>query len=180
MRKVLLILGQLSDEDVEWLAGVGRREVVPAGRTLVEEGRPIDRLYFLLDGQMSVSVAGLGAVATLEAGEVIGEMSLIDTRPPSASVAAVQDAIVLAVPRRELEARFAVDAAFAARFYRAIATFLSERLRGTVRRLGFGEGGSLAEEAELAGELDENVLDNLHLAGARFDRIIKHFLGRAA
>lgn len=178
MRKVLFILGQLSDGDVEWLSKAGTRERVAAGTRLIEEGRQIGHMYILLDGKMSVSIKGLGTVATLSSGEIMGEMSLIDARPPSASVSAESDCVVLAISRATLNDKLAQDVGFAARFYKAIATFLSDRLRGTVQRLGYGDqGASLDEDVELEGELDLNVLDNVHLAGARFERMLKTLMG---
>ena len=74
----------------------------------------------------------------------------------------------------------AEDTAFAARFYRALATFLSDRMRGTLLRLGYGDDRQLDEETEQEGELDDNVLDNVSLAGARFDRMLKRLLGASA
>lgn len=179
MRKVLFILGQLSDEDVEWLSKTGSRDRVPAGKMLIEEGHAIDSMFILLDGKMAVSLKGIGTVATLSSGEIMGEMSLVDSRPPSASITAESDCLVLRISRTTLTARLESDIGFAARFYKAIATFLSDRLRGTVQRLGYGDtGASLDEDTELDGELDLNVLDNVHLAGARFERMLKTLLGK--
>lgn len=179
MRKVLVILGQLSDSDVEWLATAGSREKIAAGRVLIEEGRPISSMYILLDGHMDVSLKGIGTVATLASGEIMGEMSMIDSRPPSASITAKTDCLVLAISKAVLERQLEADVGFAARFYKAIATFLSDRLRGTVRRLGYGDSGaSLDEDVELEGELDLNVLDSVHLAGARFERMLKTLMGK--
>jgi bacteriocin-type transport-associated protein len=175
MRKVLFILGQLSDLDIEWLITAGRKERIPTGVTLIHEGQAIDTLYLVLDGTLAVSTRALGGqeVARLGAGEMVGEMSFIDARPPSATVTAAENTILLAVPRRQLATKLEQDPGFAARFYRALATFLSDRLRGTVSRLGYGEGQSLQEDATYSDELDENVLDQVHLAGARFERILK-------
>lgn len=179
MKKVLFILGQLNDLDIEWLIKVGRKEQVPAGKTLIREGQIIDTLYIVLDGILAVSTRALGGqeVARLGAGEMVGEMSFIDARPPSATVTAAENTVVLAVPRGQLAAKLAQDMGFAARFYRALATFLSDRLRGTVSRLGYGQGQPLEAEIDYADELDENVLDTVHLAGARFERILKQLMG---
>jgi hypothetical protein len=54
--------------------------------------------------------------------------------------------------------------------------FLSDRLRGTVSRMGYGAGKKLQEDMEYADELDQNVLDNIYLAGARFDRMLKRLM----
>lgn len=177
MRKVLYIMGQLSDEDVDWFAQVGRRRHVKRGETVITQGKAIDSMYILLEGTMAVSLSGIGDVAKLSSGEIIGEMSFIDSRPPSASVRAEEDCYVLALPRDEIMDKLALDVPFAARFYRAIATFLSDRLRGTVQRLGYNDQSGLDDDVELDGELDMNILDNVHLAGARFDRMIKMLMG---
>src|SRR5206468_2225629 len=107
MKKVLYVLGQLSDTDVEWLITHGRREQVPRGTVLIQEGRPTHALYLVLDGTLEVTVAVLGEqpVSRLGCGEVVGEMSFIDALPPSATVTALEDAVVLAVPRQELAAK---------------------------------------------------------------------------
>jgi len=109
------------------------------------------------------------AVKTLFLG---GEMSLVDESPPSATVTVVQPTQILAIDKQLLVARLDSDAAFAARFYRAIATFLSIRMRNTVQRFGYGNAPVATEE-----ELDIALLDTVHIAGARFDRMIKELLG---
>ncbi|MEY2632436.1 MAG: hypothetical protein RIR00_1090 [Pseudomonadota bacterium] len=175
MRKVLFILGQLSDDDVELLASQGRRRDVPAGECIIRQGEAVSEIFILIDGRMEVSVTGFGPVAEIGSGEIIGEMSFIDRRPPAASVTALGPCRLLALSRSGLEAQLAAHPPFAARFYKAIATFLSDRLRGTVSRLGFGNG--LTEETEMEDELDLGVLENLHLAGGRFDRMLKRLGG---
>jgi CRP/FNR family cyclic AMP-dependent transcriptional regulator len=178
VRKVLFILGQLDDLDVHWLADEGVRKRVPAGSVLVREGEASPFLYIVLDGHFAVSVAGLGEVARLGSGELVGEMSLVDATPPSASVTATDDAYVLAVDYDDIRAKVEADTGFGLRLYRAIAIFLSDRLRGTVKRLGFGEETGLDEETIQEGELDMNVLDNIHLAGARFEMLLKTLSGK--
>jgi bacteriocin-type transport-associated protein len=179
MRKVLYILGQLSDDDTEWMIAAGAPRHLAAGTTLIREGQPVDALYIVLEGTLVVSSAALGGqeIARLGVGEIIGEISFVDARPPSATVTAVDDATVFVLDRARLHARLEEDAGFAARFYRAVAVFLADRLRNTVARLGYGAGRDLDESAEYEGELDFGVLDNVHLAGARFDRMLKRLVG---
>jgi bacteriocin-type transport-associated protein len=181
MRKVLYILGQLSDDDTEWMIVEGATRQLTAGTTLIYEGQPVDALYIVLEGALAVSSAALGGqeIARLGVGEIIGEISFVDARPPSATVTTVQNATVLVLDRARLHARLEEDAGFAARFYRAVAVFLADRLRNTVARLGYGTGRELDEQTEYEGELDFGVLDNVHLAGARFDRMLKRLVGAA-
>jgi CRP/FNR family transcriptional regulator, cyclic AMP receptor protein len=75
-------------------------------------------------------------VARLGAGEVVGGIAFVDSAPPSATVMAAGDASVLALPHTLLRQRLAEDAPFAARFYRALAIFLADRLRATTHCCG--------------------------------------------
>ena len=178
MRNGLYILGQLNDEDIEWMLTVGRRRDLAPGTVLIREGIPTDALYIVLDGALSVSLASLGGkeIAQSLAGEIIGEISFVDARPPSATVTAVQRAAVFAIDRSQLQDKLDRDAAFAARFYRSLAIFLSDRLRNSLDLLNPSTGHSAHGGALDEDELDLNVLDNVHLAGARFNRILQRLL----
>ena len=176
MRKALYILGQLSDHDIEWMIEHGRREALPPGHVLIRQGHPIENLYLTLAGHVADIDEKMGGkeLARLGSGEIVGEMSFIDAQPPSATVTAAEDAAVLALPRAALQQRLDENPGFAARFYRALAIFLSDRLRATVSRLGYGEAnGEIDEEGIQDDELDLNVLDTVHMAGNRFDMILK-------
>jgi CRP-like cAMP-binding protein len=177
MRKVLYILGQLNDTDVEWLAQQGTRRPVADNEIIVHEARPIDTLFITLSGQFRVTLRDGQEVARLGAGEVVGEIAFVDSAPPSATVAAIGDAMVLALPKALLQQRLAGDPAFAARFFRALAIFLADRLRATTRRLGYGSVGDLDSETVLEDELDIAVLDTLSQAGDRFTRLLQRLAG---
>jgi CRP/FNR family cyclic AMP-dependent transcriptional regulator len=186
MRKVLFILGELTDGDVEWLIACGTRRQLASGAVLINEGVPTDALYVVLDGHFAVT-AGKGAteVARIGAGEILGEMSFIDSAPPSATVTAVGAALVLGVSRESLAQKLKQDTAFAARFYRALAIFLSDRLRSAVGRMGVGVNLAVRasqhmktqEDIDYEDALDMNVLDNVSMAGARFERILRQMRG---
>lgn len=178
MRKVLFLLGQLGDNDVEWLIRHGVKERIAPGTVLVREGTPISHLYILLDGTLEVSGASIGKQSVrLSSGEIIGEVSFVDSRPPSATVAAASDAVVLAIGREELQNKLNSDLEFASRFYRAIAIFLA-RLRATVGRMGYGKGQSLDENTEYEDELGTEALDTMHMAAFRFDQVLKRLLAK--
>ncbi|GMB79334.1 hypothetical protein NN6n1_01160 [Shinella zoogloeoides] len=175
MRKVLYILGQLDDEDIEWLARKGRRFQPQASAVLIREGVPAGELFFVLSGEVSVVVSGVGEVARLGRGEVVGEMSLVDSAPPSATVEAAAGALILAVDKRDLQARLDDNPGFSGRFYKALAIFLADRLRSTTQRMN--TRGGLAAGAVMEDELDESILDTLSLAGARFEHLLARLSG---
>jgi len=127
MPPLFYVLAQLTDADIDWLRATGRRREVPLGAVLIEQGRPIEAVFIVLEGRLSVyGAAGSGDIGI---GEMLGEISFVDARPPSADVVANEDSVVLAVPRRDLQLKLDADPGFAARLYRAIALLLSHRLR---------------------------------------------------
>lgn len=179
MRKVLFILSELADGDVDWMVQSGSKRECPRGTVLIEEGRPIEELFLLLDGRLAVTLAAAGnqEIARLGSGEILGELSFLDSRPPAATVTAVEDSTVLAIPRARLGGKLAEDQGFAARFYRALGVFLASRLRRSQQRLGFDSGRLLDDEVEHEDELDPELLDGLALAGARFDWMLRRLRG---
>lgn len=173
MRRVLYILSQLADEDIDWLVSVGEKLELPAGESIIREGESIDAMYIVLAGRFSVVVGRQQQkLADLAAGEMVGEISLIDSRPPTATVTATEPSVVLRVRQAAVNARLRTDQAFAARLYKAIAVFLAQRLRSTVMSLGYADSNSLDEQAEMQDEIDPQLLDLLSLAGARFNHIL--------
>lgn len=174
MKKVFFLLGELDDDDIDWMISTGCRQEIVAGTVLIQEGEPIDTLHILLEGTLAVSVAALEGktIARLTSGAVVGEMSFADARPPSATVQAVENSLVLSIPRHQLVEKLKKDEGFASRFYRAIAIFLSTRLRGTVRYLGYAKGQLLNEDSGTE-DLSPETLDNMPLAKARFDWLLR-------
>ena len=180
MRKVLYIFGLLTDGDVEWIARTGVRRRVKKQEMLIQEGRPVEWLIFLLQGEFLVSAQGVGEIARLGAGEIIGEMSFVDSAPPSATVTAIGEGLALFLDKQAVSLKLETDLAFGCRFYRALAVFLADRLRGTVRRIGYGDVQDLNSEALAKDELDVGILDNVSMAGDRFDRMLKILIGKSA
>ena len=176
MRKALYILGELSDLDFEWMIERGEKTQVARGEAIIQQGQPLEYMYILLSGLFAVIDEKLDGreLARLRSGEIVGEMSFIEARAPTATVKALEDGLVLALPRAALLQQLKNDTAFAARFYRALAVFLSDRMRSTVRTLGYGTAVTTVDEDEVQDdELDLNVLDKVHLAGQRFDDMLK-------
>jgi len=137
------------------------------GTVLIEQGRPTEWLYFVLDGAFVVHTKSAPRIAVLKAGEVIGEISFVDSRPPTASVRAEVESKVGAIPRSVLTEKLQEDVSFAARFYQSIAVFLADRLRTTVGSLGV-QKLQLDESIEDVDELAPHLLSNVSMAGTRF------------
>lgn len=175
MRRVLYMLGQLSDDNIEWLIANGQRELVSPGQVLIQEGQASDAVYIVLDGTLGVYIAS-GAQQTLIAergsGEILGEMSFIDDRPPTATIKGLTEAVMFAIKKATLAAHLEADRDFAARFYKGIAISLSYRLLEAMQQTRTQtDDGDTDDE-----ELDATMLDNVYLAGMRFDRIVRRMM----
>ena len=197
LKDVLFVLGELYDSDIDWMMACGTTQKIIANTVLIHEKGPVDALYILLDGTMSLSISenernplarafaviegseiSGREIARLSKGEIIGETPFIDGRLPSTTVRAVEDAIVLSISRQQMAVKLQQDVGFASRFYRVIVTLLSQRLHAMLSRLGYGrrvysKGLSLAENVKYEDELDINVLDRVALAGKRFDWMLE-------
>jgi len=176
MRKALFFLSVLVDSDVEWLIRNGAKIRLPASSILIHQGKATDSVFFVLEGELVVFTNLAPRIASLKAGEVVGEISFIDSLPPTASVKAITDSQVGAVPRPLLAAKLREDTGFASRFYRAMSMFMADRLRTTVGNLGRADAGPDAELDELD-EVTPHLLDNMSMAGARFSEMQRRSWG---
>jgi len=174
MRKVLFIFSELTDGDVEWLAQAGERVHFDPGSVLIPLGARVENVYFVLDGRLAIRTRSGDPIALLESGEIVGEMSLVDPAPTTVSVEVVAQSTLLRLPNARVREKLAADLGFASRFYRALCVFLADRMRQTTQRMGYG---AATDDAYAKDELNEDLLDNVHLAGARFDRMLKRLAG---
>lgn len=175
MRKVLYLFGKLSDQDMDWLLGAGKREDVPVGTLLIREGEFTKTLYVILGGHFRVTARGQ-VIAEVAPGEVIGELSFLDGLAPAASVTATLDSVVVSYSMKRLRSRLKFDSGFAGRFYLALSVMLADRLRQSVIDLARDGAGNADDSLEAHGELSSALLDESSLAGVRFDTMRRRFL----
>lgn len=81
------IFSSLSDEAMELIVESGATIRTRPGAAVITEGSPDSGLRVVLDGSASVSVAGNDR-GTVGPGDYVGEISMIDGEPRSASLAA--------------------------------------------------------------------------------------------
>src|SRR5439155_14139208 len=99
LRELELFKG-LPEDDLERLCEMSENVVIPAGEYLMREGDPGGSLYVIRAGEFEVTqrMGGQEVVLAVRGpGEVIGEISLLDQKPRSASVRALTqtDAITI-------------------------------------------------------------------------------------
>ena len=121
---------------------------------------------------MKAYVSGVGdqEIGIIAAGEVLGEMSFVDGRLPSATVKAIDDTLVLSISKEKLNEKLEQDVLFSLRFYRAVTKFLSTRLRGTVTR--FSDRPEVLYPDSLENNNIETEIDNNALAKSRYETLM--------
>jgi CRP-like cAMP-binding protein len=78
----------LSTADLRRIRDAGKELDFPAGEELTVQGKPGGRFFLILDGEVDISVGGR-RLRTFGPGEYLGEISLIDGEPRSASAVAM-------------------------------------------------------------------------------------------
>lgn len=175
MFKSIFILSELDNDDLDWIAQKARKRRIRTGKVLIHEGRNINALYMILEGVFSVTTKASGdqIIAKLGSGELLGEISFIDPRPPIATVTALEDSVVLEISRLELNFKLFRNIGFASRFYRGLCMCLADRMHKTVQQLGYNKDSANNKDQETTiEELNPYVLNNLEVAQAKFNWLI--------
>ena len=149
MRKALYILGEFTDADLNFFSHAGSVIALTAGQKLITSGVPIEALYIVTSGILEVRLPAGPVLAQLDVGDVVGEMSFVQSQSPETDVVALEQSRVLTIPKDVLTAELHSNTGFAARFYKALAIFLSDRLRAMT---------SNQDEIEILHMADERML----------------------
>lgn len=122
------LLVNLEPAQLERIARAGEIESYNPGEPIVVEGSLGDALFLILSGQTAVH-RGATTFATLEGGDLFGEMSLVEPVPRSASVTAMSAAFVFRLPHDALRLMISEDSQAASVLLVRIVKTLSDRLR---------------------------------------------------
>jgi CRP-like cAMP-binding protein len=174
MRKVLHILGDFNDQDIEWLIDSGIKKTVQSDEYLIEANVQLYEIYFVLGGRFDIDLPDGTSIAKIKSGEILGEMSFIEEEPPMVNVKATEEAMVISISHETLMDRFKESIGFEGRFYKAMSLFLSSRLRGVATKISY-ENTEIKTKKEFAQDIDNATLNRIQIAGERFNRLLSHF-----
>jgi CRP/FNR family transcriptional regulator/CRP/FNR family cyclic AMP-dependent transcriptional regulator len=97
------LLARLASEDVRTLAQRGRVRNYGSGSVLFHEGEPGDSLHVVVEGRIRVAVVSPtgeeATVAYIGPGDCVGEFSIFDNRPRSATAIAAEKTKTFVVTR---------------------------------------------------------------------------------
>jgi len=134
----------------EKLAAIAKYHEYQPGDIIINEGEQKDEILLIEEGQVEVfksgtepdsetqkitTLAGSNKLYDLYQGDVLGEMSLIDVEPPSASVRAVSEVGIWSIGRLKFNATLRENLEAYNTILANIARILSRRLRDTTAQL---------------------------------------------
>ncbi|MBK8037580.1 MAG: cyclic nucleotide-binding domain-containing protein [Verrucomicrobiaceae bacterium] len=129
------------------------------GDVIIKEGSIDSRIYILLSGELEVRVGDKRVAAISRAGEVFGELALVNQDKRLASVIASSKAVCLAVDQKFLQDIHPreEDPDFHASLYEFVARLVVRKLEATSRRLAEVEKELRLLREAAAGEVKSTV-----------------------
>ncbi len=128
-----ILFHNFSDEDVARVLALGREETRSKGDVLVTQGTHDGKVFVVLEGMVQVQVEVGGtrqSLLYLGPGQLIGEITLVDSGPHSATVEVVQTPTrLLAFDRDELLNLCEEDARLGYLLMRNVAADLGFKMR---------------------------------------------------
>jgi len=138
-------IGFLADMDPshrEFLASFGKFVRPHDGEELIGEGTPQPNLYLILSGMLHVVSHAGGRnllVASLGAGDSLGEVNIFDPGKASASVIARSECLIWQISESELAGFFADDPVAGIEFMKGLLRLEGKRIRAMNAKLAESE-----------------------------------------
>ena len=133
------ILVGLGHRSLENLATFGQYHRAPAEMGIIREGDRQDRFYVVISGELTVSCHCGGRdvpLSVAKAGECLGELSLLEPGPASATIRVTTDAVLWSMDIDELREYILENTGDAGILLMGMASCLSYRLRKANQLIG--------------------------------------------
>lgn len=132
MASLTPLLANFNANELNLLSSFGDSRSFQAEDILIREGEENDHLYLVLKGKLEVLQLFDGVatpVAVLESGDSLGEVSVFDPGPASATVRSMGESEVWLITRASMDRLHAANPKVAYRLLSRITTCLSKRMR---------------------------------------------------
>lgn len=127
----------LGPANVESLLAVTSRLELPANRVIIRDRMPVDSLYLIMDGEVSITVEENGRAIKLGVigpGQVLGEVSVLSgEQQASSTVTSLSPVKMLRLRHQAFEDLIAENYAIASVLLEHFVSMLADRLRASVK-----------------------------------------------
>lgn len=126
----------LEESMIQEVVRMSRMRKYDPGELIIREGDYDAWVFFLIKGDLKISVKGVEVGSIRRLGDVFGEMGIIDGSPRSASIEALTPTLVVAVDASILDRQTAKDTYLVQSIlYRIFCEVLAVRVRELDKRL---------------------------------------------
>ena len=125
------IFAGIPDNVLAHIASIGEDVDVPAKETFIRKGEIGNSMYIIREGRVAIHDETT-RFAELSAGEVVGEMAVLDPEPRSASVTALEETMLLKIEKEAFDSVMVDHPGIA----RGVIQVLCRRLRHTIQKAG--------------------------------------------
>ncbi len=136
--KKIALFRELSDAELEVVMRKVFEKTYKKGSTLFVEGMPGEVLYIITEGGIDITKktkeGGEIEIAKLGPGEIVGEMSLIDSGARTASGKTGTDSKLIVVTKKSFNEILESDPAIAAKILMELLRVVNKRLRITDKK----------------------------------------------
>ena len=127
LQKYSLFGGLLADQISQILPNV-TDELFSNGEIIIAEGKPNDKIYFILEGRVSVAKNGI-LLTELGEGSTFGEMEVLDVMPSAATITAIGNIKTVTISNKALREIYKTDIHCFSLMMMNLARDLSRHLR---------------------------------------------------
>jgi CRP/FNR family transcriptional regulator, cyclic AMP receptor protein len=135
------LFAHLPQEELDHLLGdeFSQERHYPQDAVILNEGEVGDSIFLIGSGAVRVTLRGTGGpvtlLAILEAGDIFGEMAVLEHTPRSATVSAKEECVLLEIAGERIRALLDTHPRMQVVMY----TLVRDRLRQWFHRLGVGD-----------------------------------------
>jgi len=128
------LFGGLTEDQIGSIIPIMEQEEFAPDEMIITEGKTNDKVYFIINGQVSVSKKDV-LLARFSEGDAFGEMEVLDVMPAVASIKAVSPVTMMSISNKTLRAIYNMDVKAFSLIIMNLARDMSRRLRKTDEKI---------------------------------------------
>jgi len=128
------LFGGLAEEQIESIIPLMQHEQYGPGDFIITEGKPNDKIYFLIEGQVEVTKKDT-VLSRFSEGEAFGEMEVLDVMAAVATIKSLSGVTLMSISNKNLREIYKLDVKIFSLMIMNLARDLSRRLRKADEKL---------------------------------------------